>query len=39
MTDLHRAARLGHTDIVKVLLEEGQAEVNVADKVSPYIYM
>ena len=31
---LHKAADNGHTETVKVLLEEGKAEVNVADKVN-----
>ena len=31
---LHVAALNGYTHIVEVLLEEGQAEVNVADEVS-----
>ena len=31
---LHKAADNGHIETVKVLLEEGKAEVNVADQVS-----
>ena len=32
-TPLHRAARVGLTDIMKVLIENG-ADVNIKDKVS-----